>query len=77
MKWRPIKTAPAEGPYLVYGGTLHSELDFKYGFEEAGVTKVTDKDGGCFNVADGCYYSVWVTEPTHWMPLPAAPKEQG
>jgi hypothetical protein len=77
MKWRPIETAPVEGPYLVYGGTLHTELDFKYGPEEAGVTKVADKDGGCFNVADACYYGVWVTNPTHWMPLPAAPKEQG
>ena len=74
MKWRPIETAPVEGPYLVYGGKLHTDL---HGPEEAGVTKVTDKDGGCFSVADGCYYSVWVTGPTHWMPLPAAPKEQG
>jgi len=74
MKWRPIETAPEQGPYLVYGGTLHTELDFNYGPEEAGVTKVTDKDGGCFNVADACYYSVWVKNPTHWMPLPAAPK---
>jgi hypothetical protein len=73
MKWRPIETAPAEGPYLVYGGTCCNELDNKG--RAALVTKVEDRDGAYyFNVADVCYYSVWVKNPTHWMPLPAAPK---
>jgi len=72
MKWRPIETAPAEGPYLVYGGTCFSELNDEG--ETALVTKVEDKEGTCFNVADVCYYGVWVKNPTHWMPLPAAPK---
>jgi hypothetical protein len=73
MKWQPIETAPAEGPYLVYGGTCFSELNDEG--ETALVTKVEGRDGAYyFNVADVCYYGVWVKNPTHWMPLPAAPK---
>ena len=71
MTWQPIETAPAEGPYLVYGGTLHTELDSIYYPQNAGVTKV---DGNNYEVCDVCYYGVWVVNPTHWMPLPAAPE---
>jgi hypothetical protein len=73
MTWQPIETAPEQGPYLVYGGTCCSELDNKG--RAALVTKVEDRDGAYyFNVADVCYYGVWVSNPTHWMPLPTAPK---
>ena len=71
MTWQPIETAPVEGPYLVYGGTLHTELDFIYDPQNAGVTKV---DGNEYAVSDACYYGVWIANPTHWMPLPAAPE---
>ena len=78
MTWQPIETAPAEGPYLVYGGTCFSDLNDEG--EAALVTKVDGKARNLMNdyeVSDVCYYSVWISNPTHWMPLPAAPKEQG
>lgn len=69
MTWQPIETAPAEGPYLVYGGTCFSDLD-----DEGEAALVTKVDGNDYAVSDVCYYSVWISNPTHWMPLPAAPK---
>lgn len=83
MTWQPIETAPAEGPYLVYGGTCFSDLNDEG--EAALVTKVDGREGASkclsaypdYAVSDVCYYSVWISNPTHWMPLPAAPKEQG
>ncbi len=71
--WQPIETAPKKGPYLVYGGRMNSDLNFSGPDDEvSGVVKV---EGSGFSVSDTCYYSVWVENPTHWMPLPAPPAD--
>ena len=81
-QWQPIETAPESGPFLVYGGLLGGDLFDDV--ENLEVVKVSGryadsinfkKSDAVFEVADADYYGVWVVNPTHWMPLPAAPQE--
>ncbi len=82
-QWQPIETAPKSGPFLVYGGLLGGDLFDDV--ENLEVVKVSGryadsinfkKSDAVFEVADADYYGVWVVNPTHWMPLPEAPKEE-
>lgn len=76
--WEPIETAPIWTPtkpapnILVIGGVMESELGGKEPVNEAVKVSRYSEDG--FSVVDTCYYSVYVTNPTHWMPLPEPPK---
>lgn len=63
--WRPIETAPKDGTRILVG---HSDAVFDAWWEEGG--------GNGDGWVDGCddrYEDLIVYEPTHWMPLPAAP----
>ena len=87
MSWQPIETAPKDGTeILVYGGEICSELGnsspnlsvVKVSWE-AGSNYSEDEDGeytpkGSWEVVDICYYSITVTNPTDWMPLPNPPE---
>ena len=71
MTWQPIETAPRDGTHilvLMEGAVI--EAWWETGFEEwlGNWDCVTLPSHGC-----GCCYSS-NAEPTHWMPLPAAPE---
>lgn len=76
--WQPIETAPKDGTWvLVYGeGTDDEEVSRK-----VAVAQYTNYlNGGTYDESwwqfawyDGGYYGRFYN-PTHWMPLPEAPK---
>lgn len=67
-EWHPIETAPEETPVLTNQGTAVFTCD-QPGDQKFWCLCESDGDrAGC--AEDGAYYLY----PTHWMPLPAAPK---
>jgi len=70
--WQPIETAPKDGTEILVYGIATGELGGVH--EEPEVWKVSwfFKD---WSLCGGEGYSVWVDSPTHWMPLPEAPRE--
>lgn len=68
LDWQPIETAPKDGAgYLVFPTPL-------FGADQAGVA-YWDRDEGyeCWRDLEGERLD---PQPTHWMPLPAAPREE-
>lgn len=60
-QWHPIETAPRDGkPFLAYDGRAVAEVYWAKPWAEF----VYTLSGGTYG-----------TRPTHWMPLPEAPKE--
>lgn len=72
-EWMPIETAPEREAILVYGGIWQSEINDSCSAAES--ISLVSKIDGRFEEMGGTYYSTWVKNPTHWMPLPAPPKE--
>ena len=77
--WRPIETAPRDGSeiLLTNGEVVH---EGHWVHDEGGTTEYRDLDGRYVGQHDSDGYIGWidwgggmVPEPTHWMPLPAAP----
>ena len=64
MKWQPIETAPKDGAYvLLYVGAICDDYAVAYW------------DGTCWNMGSQEYEGgPEFGAPTHWMPLPEAPK---
>lgn len=59
-QWQPIETAPRDGtPILAYVP--------EYVVESVCVVEYSDRWSTWYCVGDAC-------DPTHWMPLPEAPK---
>ena len=72
MDWQPIETMPPATPVLLY----YEKLGVKYGFyDDIGTADwwVADMSPKC---EAGWSSPFWDNdhEPTHWMPLPEAPK---
>ena len=69
-EWQPIETAPTDGdPVLLFGrweGELHDRDD------NPGIYQAYYWDGDWY-CTGGEYYSAYVRNPTHWMPLPKPP----
>lgn len=68
--WQPIETAPKDGTSIllyvdgcVIEGNYRGSEDYKYW----GYVSLNSHGCGCCGEDD--------PEPTHWMPLPEAPKE--
>jgi hypothetical protein len=72
MEWLPIESAPKKGRFLVCGGRLVSDLGSDTEADPTAI-RLIDRYGDDFSVADGCYYSVEIENPTHWQPLPTPP----
>ena len=71
MEWQPIETAPTdETPILVWGGTYETDLSEPYKNDEI---RLVSRSGAIWYETGGCYYASWVSNPTHWMPLPPPP----
>ena len=68
--WQPIESVPKEGVFLVLGGQWHGEISDPSPSDIA----IVSYDGGQFSEVGGDYYSSWINNPTHWMPLPKAPE---
>ena len=67
-EWQPIETAPKDGTVF---------LGYKRGqFRECYKVPRDDCDMWCFGGTSGADDLFPNIKPTHWMPLPAAPKEQ-
>lgn len=64
--WLPIESAPKGKTFLVRGGKWHGEISDPSPSDIAFVSY----DGRQFSEAGGDYYSSWIQDPTHWMPLP-------
>lgn len=65
--WQPIETAPTDG--TVFLGLHGSKV------REAYRVQRNDCEMWCFGGTSGEVEIAPYTKPTHWMPLPAAPKE--
>lgn len=82
LGWQPIETAPKEGIFLVTGGTMNDEL-YSNGNpyhvalvnteSNSIVESYTEKQETYYEVINTCYYSVWISNPTHWSPIPTLP----
>jgi len=65
-EWMPIETAPRDGTYIILAR-----------FEDDGSVEVV---GGDWNLypkegQEGLHgFEAWISQATHWMPLPEAPK---
>lgn len=70
MEWKTIDSAPDGGSFLVFGGTWNGEISDTSDNHIALVEYVA----GQFTEVGGDYYSSWIQNPTHWMPLPQPPK---
>ena len=66
-EWMPIETAPKDGQCLLWVKT-----------DDGGeVMKLTrDADGAWLYEGEPTYSATFYIEPTHWMPLPASPKDK-
>jgi len=64
--WLPIESAPKGKTFLVRGGQWHGEVSGPSPNDIA----IVSYDGGQFSEVGGDYYSSWIENPTHWMPLP-------
>lgn len=71
--WQPIDTAPWETEVLVTGQSGYIKPHDKF---MVNAYRVMDWHQGAFNDATGTHLSERGWEPTHWMPLPAAPKPE-
>lgn len=64
--WRPIESAPKDGTVILLHGT------YKDGSGQCSVALWSDGHGW---VDDVDFDPLWHQNPTHWMPLPEAPKQ--
>ncbi len=81
-EWQPIETAPKDGTsILVYvaGESLYptaaNYCSREYLLEEYGDAEYMD-EGWYWGYGYPTDFSAHVIEPTHWMPMPAPPKEE-
>ena len=83
--WQPIETAPKTGRTILLGYTnTHGNWRTMLGrwFSQEEINETWDEPKDCDGLEGWYETSVeaddvpncWATEPTHWMPLPAAPK---
>jgi hypothetical protein len=70
-EWQPIETAPKDG--TVFLGYKMNRFGPQYG--ACYKLQRTDGEAWCFNGESGGHKYFPNIRPTHWMPLPAAPKE--
>lgn len=69
MEWQPIDTAPKDGTTIIIGGCVNGPA-----------VRTAHWGGGAYNHSAKHYDRDWADggnygfKPTHWMPLPAAPK---
>lgn len=75
MEWQPIETAPKDGTeILVFRPLAHLTND-----PQISILKGVKSNKGCWDetIPDGMSndnFTSGYCKPTHWMPLPAAPK---
>lgn len=74
--WKPIETAPDDEPILIIGGeVLVIGMNASYALE---IPMVAQKlSTGNFDSLHTAVYSSEAINPTHWMPLPKPPIEEG
>ena len=65
--WQPIDTAPKDGSRILAWEPGHAP--YIADFDDYGWLTTEDWAG------DGTGYYIPVCEPTHWMPLPAPPRD--
>ena len=86
-EWLPIETAPRDGRklilfYLNRNNKSRTVMARWVTDEEAAETDADDVglEGGWYECIDNwddyCQIAIHEGEPTHWMPLPAAPKQE-
>jgi|ADurb_H2B_02_Slu_FD_contig_91_392824_length_7947_multi_8_in_0_out_0_4 hypothetical protein len=63
-QWQPIETAPKDGEYLVYIPKGRSAIQV--------AKRMPD-----FCIIGNMFDFDLLIKPTHWMPLPEAPKSEG
>lgn len=73
-EWQPIETAPKDGTKILVW-THHDEVEVSEWYESKGETYEPVEGTEYFRPVTKVYHSGWNgNTPTHWMPLPEAPK---
>ena len=72
LTWQPIETAPKDGSWFLGYWPVHSRED------QICTTSWSDDaiDGFMGRFVDNADHLDWL-QPSHWMPLPAAPQTNG
>lgn len=71
MNWQPIETAPKDGTHIL--ARLHDSNTCYVIYFGGAKQRVNPR--GFWRVAWDCYKLGELDQPTHWMPLPAPPKD--
>lgn len=77
--WKPIESAPKDGTDILLTNGVHVSCGHWH-YDEGGTTEHRDLDGRYIGQDDRDGFAGWLDwmggmtpNPTHWMPLPAAP----
>ncbi len=77
--WKPISSAPKDGTDILLTNGAHVSCGHWH-YDEGGTTEYRDLDGRYIGQDDRDGFAGWLDwmggmtpNPTHWMPLPAAP----
>ncbi|MFY3531302.1 hypothetical protein [Achromobacter denitrificans] len=77
--WKPISSAPKDGTDILLTNGVHVSCGHWH-YDEGGTTEHRDLDGRYIGQDDRDGFAGWLDwmggmtpNPTHWMPLPAAP----
>lgn len=77
--WKPIESAPKDGTDILLTNGVHVSCGHWH-YDEGGTTEYRDLDGRYIGQDDRDGFAGWLDwmggmtpNPTHWMPLPAAP----
>ena len=69
--WQPIETAPKDGRLILAYGLWEGEVN---GVGEMQIA-VVKANNVYYPIVGADVYAAWLSEPTHWMPLPEPPIE--
>lgn len=79
QQWKPISNAPKDGTEIILTNGVNVSSG-NWHHDEGGTTEYRDLDGRYMGQDDRDGFEGWIDwmggmnpEPTHWMPLPAAP----
>jgi hypothetical protein len=69
-EWMPIETAPKRGEYILLYVPIDDDYEIITGYHRYGGWNAVWVD----RIESHGYFDIQAIKPTHWMPIPEAPK---